>query len=174
MWPFAKKLYHSWISTMMSSNEISWTCPTEMKSWLRPWWTCNYVVRYFSTWDGRDEKEGSSVVFTKRARRAFVFWKQQFEKRRHGKTTPGRFVGDCATLPLPGSTADKHTHLLIVKRGPVVLSKAWRGRLRCTFFLPGKAWFDLISCWRSCWANWSRRLLLRSSRRGRRRFRWFR
>jgi len=24
MWPFAKKLYHGWISTMTSSNEISW------------------------------------------------------------------------------------------------------------------------------------------------------
>jgi len=37
MWPFAKKLYHGWISTMTSSNEIS--CKLfhpEMKSWLRP------------------------------------------------------------------------------------------------------------------------------------------
>ena len=37
MWPFAKKLYHGWISTMTSSNEISWKFPPEMKSWLRPW-----------------------------------------------------------------------------------------------------------------------------------------
>jgi len=27
MWPFAKKLYHGWISTMTSSNEISWRLP---------------------------------------------------------------------------------------------------------------------------------------------------
>ena len=27
MWPFAKKLYHGWISTMTSSNEISWKLP---------------------------------------------------------------------------------------------------------------------------------------------------
>ena len=40
MWPFAKKLYHGCISTMTSSNEISWKLPpTEMKSWLRPWIT---------------------------------------------------------------------------------------------------------------------------------------
>ena len=26
-WPFAKKLYHGWISTMTSSNEISWKLP---------------------------------------------------------------------------------------------------------------------------------------------------
>ena len=37
MWPFAKKLYHGWISTMTSSNEISWKLPPpEMKSWLHP------------------------------------------------------------------------------------------------------------------------------------------
>ena len=35
LWPFAKKLYYGWISTMTSSNE---NCPPpEMKSWLRPW-----------------------------------------------------------------------------------------------------------------------------------------
>ena len=35
---FAKKLYHGWISTMTSSNEISWKLsPPEMKRWLRPW-----------------------------------------------------------------------------------------------------------------------------------------
>jgi len=27
MWPFAKKLYHSWISMITSSNEISWKFP---------------------------------------------------------------------------------------------------------------------------------------------------
>jgi len=27
MWPFAKKLYHGWMSTMTSSNEISWKLP---------------------------------------------------------------------------------------------------------------------------------------------------
>jgi len=27
MWPFAKKLYHGWINTMTSSNEISWKLP---------------------------------------------------------------------------------------------------------------------------------------------------
>jgi len=27
LWPFAKKLYHSWVSMMMSSNEISWKLP---------------------------------------------------------------------------------------------------------------------------------------------------
>ena len=27
MWPFPKKLYHGWISTMASSNEISWKSP---------------------------------------------------------------------------------------------------------------------------------------------------
>jgi len=27
IWPFAKKLYHSWISTMASLNEISWKLP---------------------------------------------------------------------------------------------------------------------------------------------------
>ena len=35
MSPFAKKLYHGWISTMTSSSEISWKLPPpEMKSWL--------------------------------------------------------------------------------------------------------------------------------------------
>jgi len=38
MWSFAKKLYHGWMSTMTSSNEISWKLPPEMKSWLRPCW----------------------------------------------------------------------------------------------------------------------------------------
>jgi len=33
LWPFAKNLYHGWISTMTSSN----SAPPEMKSWLRPW-----------------------------------------------------------------------------------------------------------------------------------------
>jgi len=28
MWPFAKKLYHGWISTMTSSNEILWKLPS--------------------------------------------------------------------------------------------------------------------------------------------------
>ena len=38
MWPFAKKLYHGWISTSTSSNKISWKLPPpEMKNWLRPW-----------------------------------------------------------------------------------------------------------------------------------------
>ena len=31
MWPFAKKLYHGWISTMTSSNEISWKLPPPPK-----------------------------------------------------------------------------------------------------------------------------------------------
>jgi len=36
MWLFAKKLYHGWISTLTSLNEILWKLPPpEMKSWLR-------------------------------------------------------------------------------------------------------------------------------------------
>jgi len=27
MWPFAKRLYHGWISTMASSNDFSWKLP---------------------------------------------------------------------------------------------------------------------------------------------------
>ena len=43
MWPFAKKLYHGWTSTMTSSNEISWKLPT-------PKWTagCAPVWHYHS------------------------------------------------------------------------------------------------------------------------------
>ena len=38
LWPFAKKVYHGWVSMMTSSNEILWKLPPpEMKSWLRPW-----------------------------------------------------------------------------------------------------------------------------------------
>jgi len=34
-----EKLYHGWISTMTSLNEISLISPpSEMKSWLRPWY----------------------------------------------------------------------------------------------------------------------------------------
>jgi len=46
MWPFAKKLYYSWISTMTSSNEISWKLPPppEMKSWLCPCSWCSSAV----------------------------------------------------------------------------------------------------------------------------------
>jgi len=36
LWLFAKKLYHSWITTIMSSNDISWKLPPETKSWLCP------------------------------------------------------------------------------------------------------------------------------------------
>ena len=37
IWPFVKKLYHGWVSTMTSSNEILWELPPpEIKSWLRP------------------------------------------------------------------------------------------------------------------------------------------
>ena len=31
MWPFARKVYHGWISTMTSSNEILWKLPTPPK-----------------------------------------------------------------------------------------------------------------------------------------------
>jgi len=49
LWPFAKKLYHGWISTMTSSNERSWKLPPKMKSWLRPWPKWYEIIKRLGT-----------------------------------------------------------------------------------------------------------------------------
>ena len=43
MWPFAKKLYYGWISTMTSSNEISWKLlpPNNSRLHLFPFSNCD-------------------------------------------------------------------------------------------------------------------------------------
>ena len=58
-WPFAKKLYHSWISTMTSSNEISWNFPPNEISpqTSPPKWrvcctpACQHVVLLLIAWN---------------------------------------------------------------------------------------------------------------------------
>ena len=37
VWPFAKKLYHGWITRKRNRIKFCENCPPEMKSWLRPW-----------------------------------------------------------------------------------------------------------------------------------------
>jgi len=75
MWPFAKKMYHGWISTMTSSNEISWNFPPpEMKSWLRP-----LPNAIFHCWCWRQLARAKSIKHFR-----FVFWAR---KTQSGKKT---------------------------------------------------------------------------------------
>jgi len=51
MWPFAKKLYHGWISTMTSSNEISWKFPPRNEELVAPLTTW-FIIFPFSCFSG--------------------------------------------------------------------------------------------------------------------------
>jgi len=59
-WPFAKKLYHSWIYSMTSSNKISWKLPP-------PKWRagCAFAHQYgiASCWDILSSIQQTSVIF---------------------------------------------------------------------------------------------------------------
>ena len=44
-WPFAKKLHHGWLSTMTSSNEISWKLsPPKWRAGCAPAWTWSSIA----------------------------------------------------------------------------------------------------------------------------------